>query len=259
MCILDDGTLFIRIWWLWKQQCNIQSNDDVSLLLTFQVWMTEQRRGGWVESSYCREKCPARRKWVHKPLWGRGGILQRLIAPDIGFNCSFSLLYHIRSLSSFPWFKETGKPLESDVDYRTIYFSAIVGRLQWTDVKKEHSSFEGCGGLEENRLRGKWGLKIANCVYSFNRKWLMVSAKNHTGPESDSGKKTAEAWKGFCALPPWHMAQCGMLSGICKTLQYASFSQEVTGVMCTISLCLVCCWFDIFIYQWKLSFRLSQT
>lgn len=98
MCILDYGTLFIRIWWLWKQQCNIQSNDDVSLLLTFQVWMTEQRRGGWVESSYCRGNCPARQKWVHKPLWGRGGILQRLIAPDIGFSCSFSLLYNIRSL-----------------------------------------------------------------------------------------------------------------------------------------------------------------
>lgn len=110
MCTLEYGTLFISRWWLWKQQCNIQTNDDVSLLLTFQVWMTEQRRGGWVESSYCRGKCPARQKWVHKPLWGRGGILQRLIAPDIGFSCSFSLVYNIRSLSSSPWFEEPGKP-----------------------------------------------------------------------------------------------------------------------------------------------------
>lgn len=83
---------FSSRWWLWKQQCNIQTNDDVSLLLTFQVWMTEQRRGGWVESSYCRVKCPARQKWVHEPLWGRGGILQSLIAPDIGFSCSFSFV-----------------------------------------------------------------------------------------------------------------------------------------------------------------------
>ncbi len=35
---------------VWEHQRNIQTNDDVSLLLTFQVWMTEQRRGGGVES-----------------------------------------------------------------------------------------------------------------------------------------------------------------------------------------------------------------
>lgn len=213
-------------------ECNIQTNDDVSLLLTFQVWMTEQRRGGWVESSYCRGKCPARQKWVHEPLWGRGGILQSLIAPDTGFSCSFSLVYHIRSVSALfsSRFEDPGKPPESDVEFRTIYCRAIAGRLRHMGVKKEPSSFKGCGDLEENRLRGKWGLKIANCVYSFNRKWLMVSAKNHMGPESDGGRKKnnpAEAWKGFCALPPWHMAQCIRLGESCKTLQYARFSEDV--------------------------------
>ncbi|KAF4083308.1 hypothetical protein AMELA_G00138390, partial [Ameiurus melas] len=71
--------------------------------------------------------------------------------------------------------------------------------------------------------------------FSARRKWLMVSAKNHTGPESDGGKKNSRGLERIlCPSPmthgPMHNAR-GKLQNItiCQFLS-GSYQQYVCNL-----------------------------